>query len=50
MPLKNIDICSKTTGGMRVLQGFLGPYYNTAPGYPKRDHNFDNHPHRRTSI
>ena len=30
---------------------FLGPYYNTAPiitynlGYPKRDLNFDNHPH-----
>ena len=30
---------------------FLGPYYNTGPntgpnlGYPKRDHNFDNHPH-----
>ena len=29
---------------------FLDPYYNTAPniylGYPKRDHNFDNHPCR----
>ena len=27
---------------------FLGPHYNTAPnilGYPKRDHNFDNHPY-----
>ena len=25
---------------------FLGPYSNTGPnlGYPKRDHNFDNHP------
>ena len=31
---------------------FLGPYYNTGPntgpnlGDPKRDHNFDNLPHR----
>ena len=26
---------------------FLGPYSNTGPnlGDPKRDHNFDNHPH-----
>ena len=27
---------------------FLGPQYSTAPnilGYPKRDHNFDNHPY-----
>ena len=27
---------------------FLGPYYNAAPiieGSPKRDHNFNNHPH-----
>ena len=31
---------------------FLGPYYNAGPntgpnlGYPKRDHNFDNHPYK----
>ena len=33
--------------GCQNYGAFLGPYYNTAPnylGYPKRDHNFDNHP------
>ena len=35
---------------------FLGPYYNTGPntgpnlGDPKRDHNFDNPPHRVESL
>ena len=35
---------------------FLGPYYNTGPntgpnlGDPKRDHNFDNSPHVRSTA
>ena len=33
-------------GGCQNYGPFLDPYYSTAPnilGYPKRDHNFDNH-------
>ena len=40
--------CHSHMGGCQNYGPFLGPYYNTAPnnfGYPKRDHNFDNHPH-----
>ena len=35
-------------GGCQKYGPFLGPYYSTAPinlRYPKRDPNFDNHPH-----
>ena len=35
-------------GGCQNYGPFLDPYYNTAPiylGYPKKDHNFDNHPY-----
>ena len=36
-------------GGCQNYGLFLDPYYNTAPiiylGYPKRDHDFDNHPY-----
>ena len=34
-------------GGCQNYGPFLGPYYNELTyylGYPKRDHNFDNHP------
>ena len=40
------EVCSQM-GGCQKSGPFLGPYYITAPnilGYPKRDHNFDNHP------
>ena len=39
-------------GGCQNYGPFLDPYYNTAPknlGYPKRDHNLDNHPYKDAS-
>ena len=39
-------------GGCQNDGPFLGPYYTTAPnilGYPKKGHNFDNHPYELES-
>ena len=41
----------KHMGGCQNYAPFLGPYYNTGTyylGYPKRDPDFDNHPHRQS--
>ena len=40
-------------GGCQNFGPFLDPSYNTAPsisGYPKWNHNFDNHPYRMNDI
>ena len=38
-------------GGCQNYGPFLGPYYNTYYlVYPKRDLNFDNHPHDYSAV
>ena len=46
-PSCNRGVGISTLGGCQYSAPCLGPYYITAQclGYPKRDHNFDNHPH-----
>ena len=40
-------------GGCQNYGPLFDPYYGTAPnilGYPKRDHNFDNHPYTNAGM